>query len=92
MSKALQDAIAERERQKSVEGFTAAGDDQYQRDELPHAAAAYAVPGLAHSIWPFHQSWFKLGTVRENYIKAIALLLAEVERIDRLENKDESTN
>lgn len=87
MSKAVEDAIAERERQQSGEGFSPEMDDQYKKMELPMAALSYVYPNLAHTFWPFKQSWFKLDSVspRRNYIKAIALLLAEVERLDRLE-------
>lgn len=87
MSQAVEDAIAERERQQSGEGFSPEMDDQYKNMELPMAAVSYINPYLAHTFWPFKQSWFKLDTVnpRRNYIKAIALLLAEVERLDRLE-------
>lgn len=87
MSQAVEDAIIERERQQSSEGFSPEMDDQYKKMELPMAALSYVNPDLAHIFWPFKQSWFKLDdkNPRRNYIKAIALLLAEVERLDRLE-------
>ena len=40
--RALRDVAAERERQKSVEGWTPEHDDQYTNAELPRAAACYA--------------------------------------------------
>lgn len=36
--------------------------------------------------WPFHESWFKTTTPRRDLIKAAALIVAEIERIDRQDN------
>lgn len=33
--------------------------------------------------WPFEQAWWKPGTPRRMLVKACALLLAEIERLDR---------
>lgn len=35
------------------------------------------------AVWPFHVSWFKPSTPRRDLIKAAALIVAEIERIDR---------
>lgn len=34
-------------------------------------------------LWPWERGWFKPGTARRMLIKAAALLVAEIERIDR---------
>ncbi|WP_287310864.1 hypothetical protein [Mesorhizobium sp.] len=36
--------------------------------------------------WPFHRSWFKPTTRRRDLVKAGALIVAEIERIDREAN------
>lgn len=87
MSEAARDVLAERRRQKISEGFSSARDDSYTNNELAHAAATYAYPAL-HSIkglkvWPWGDMWFKVRDHRRNMIKAGALILAEIERLDR---------
>lgn len=90
----FQAAIAERHRQVSEEGFTAEKDDGYVVGELVAAAASYAtaarislsgpVTGGPFAPWPFHNSWWKPSTdPRRNIDKAMALLAAERERLDR---------
>lgn len=102
LSQAALDAIAERNRQQTVEGWTPAHDDQYHQNELVIAAIGYAaatefrrrnqasVMSRIHGgvstgwfRWPFNWSWWKPKDHRRDLIKAIALLLAEVERFDR---------
>lgn len=46
MSKAITDVLAERQRQKDVEGWTEEHDDQHKNHDLAHAAACYAYPEL----------------------------------------------
>ena len=61
-------------------------DDGYHAAELPRAAAAYVLNGAndeAPYIWPWAKSWWKPRDARANYVRAAALLLAEIERIDR---------
>jgi hypothetical protein len=87
-TKALQDVIAERERQKSVEGWTDVHDDEHKRGELAVAAATYAlntvIRGLSVSIyWPWDMKWWKPKDRRRDLVKAGALILAEIERLDR---------
>lgn len=81
------DVLAERRRQVDLEGFAAAGDDAYSQNELARAAAVYACPALAAldglALWPWSQAWLKLGDPRRNLVKAGALILADIERIDR---------
>lgn len=85
-SAAARDVLAERIRQITAEGMTTTGDDSYQAAELPRAAAAYTLNGAneeAPAIWPWAKAWWKPRDARANYVRAAALLLAEIERIDR---------
>jgi len=86
-SKAVTDVLAERVRQVEKEGFTPAHDDQYQEYELAFAAGCYAMGVRLHGAWPWSSSWWKPSSRRRNLIKAAALLLAEIERVDRGEER-----
>ncbi|CUJ50224.1 Uncharacterised protein [Achromobacter sp. 2789STDY5608633] len=88
-SGALRDLLAERARQIQVEGFSLERDDSYINGELAQAAACYAASSQSRDIsymshlWPWAKEWWKPGTTREDLLKAGALVLAEIERIDR---------
>lgn len=90
-SQAVADVLAERGRQISEKGYSAERDDQYRSYELPRAAACYVMnaSGIprARSLlyWPFTPVDFKPTDRRRDLVKAAALLLAEIERIDRNE-------
>lgn len=80
------DVQAERRRQVEAEGWTPEHDDLYCAAELPRAAAAYILNGAndeAPAIWPFVAKWWKPRDARSNYVRAGALILAEIERLDR---------
>jgi hypothetical protein len=94
---AARDVLAERERQKSVEGWTTEHDDEHDTGDLARAAAAYARhagsdedtrqvnSGFApEDLWPseWGAAW-KPSTRRCDLVKAGALILAEIERLDR---------
>lgn len=82
LSLAASDVLAERARQVIVEGRTPEGDDEYQFGELERAAACYAVSEPSVNWWP--RGWvFKRDTPRASLVKAAALLLAAIERLDR---------
>jgi len=86
LGKAARDVLGERRRQIEAEGMTNDGDDRYHAAELPRAAASYILNGAndeAPYIWPWAKSWWKPRDTRANYVRAAALLLAEIERIDR---------
>lgn len=86
MPQAWLDVQAERRRQINVEGWTPEHDDLYCAAELPRAAAAYILNGAndeAPAIWPFVVKWWKPRDARSNYVRAGALILAEIERLDR---------
>lgn len=92
---AARDVLAERARQINAEGWTPEHDDQYGNGELPRAARAYIL--TAHvpadvreafmktppSHWPWDKSWWKPKTRRRDLVRAGALILAEIERLDR---------
>ncbi|EOY1010267.1 hypothetical protein ACP1JC_003657 [Pseudomonas aeruginosa] len=80
------DVQAERRRQVEAEGWTPEHDDLYCAAELPRAAAAYILNGAndeAPAIWSFSAKWWKPRDARSNYVRAGALILAEIERLDR---------
>lgn len=81
------DVLAERNRQVTAEGWTPEHDDQYTKRELAYAAEIYAVSTLSKYemplLWPFPSQWWKPSTPRRNLVKAGALILAEIERLDR---------
>lgn len=85
---AAHDVLAERRRQITAEGWTPAHDDLYVAAELPRAAAAYILNGAnddAPCIWPFTSKWWKPKDARTNYVRAGAMILAEIDRLDRAE-------
>lgn len=89
---AIEDVITERERQVAIEGWAPAHDDAYRGGELPAAAACYALNGFVPQDgcpqqWPFAAEWWKPGEPRRNLVKAAALLIAEIERLDRAEKR-----
>lgn len=93
LSAAVRDVLAERRRQIEVDGFSLEHDRQYDLGELPAAAACYAlfaqrqVLGLRRNepdhAWPWILGWWKPGDARSALVKAGALILAEIERMDR---------
>ena len=90
MTKALDDVVAERLRQTEVEGWDKSHDDLHQDHQLSKAAACYACPeitvGKEYEVkyWPWDRNWWKPRSHRENCVRAAALLLAEIERLDRM--------
>ncbi|WP_175898245.1 ead/Ea22-like family protein [Burkholderia cepacia] len=88
---AIRDVIFERRRQIEVECKETGRDDQYTDGELPEAAVAYALSAAvwdfdtATSYWPSSWAgcWYKPTTPRRDLVKAAALIIAEIERIDR---------
>ncbi|MBB2981799.1 hypothetical protein [Paraburkholderia tropica] len=87
---AARDVLAERARQVNGEGWTPAHDDQNDAGELARAASQYALnaalpfrAGLTPAFWPWAPEWWKPTTPRRDLIKAAALIIAEIERIDR---------
>lgn len=88
--------LLERQRQVASEGFAHEHDDLYSDGQLLRAAACYLLKaaGLA-SIrfmpwWPWDRKWFKGDNRKRNVEKAFALIVAEMERCDRLESRSET--
>lgn len=97
-SRAAVDVLAERRRQVEAEGWTPEHDDEHTNDEIAALACFYAMPPesrewscpdgygdtLGESIRP--AGWqTTTGDRRRELVKAGALILAEIERIDRAE-------
>ncbi len=85
---AAADVLAERQRQVTAEGWTADRDDGYQNSELADAAACYAIHAHNQGFstpahWPWSPDWWKQTSPRRDLVKAGALILAEIERLDR---------
>lgn len=91
-------ALAERQRQQDVEGWSPEHDDAHGAGELAQAGAAYAIyvaarhagPDLneitvadAKRIWPWDDAWWKPTGPRRDLVKACALIIAEGEKFDR---------
>ena len=90
---AVIDEIAhERARQVAIEGWSPEHDDGHRHGELAQAAACYAlgrkeVRGIdSASMWPPNWSlkWWKPKDRRRDLIRAGALIVAELERLDRI--------
>jgi len=97
---AARDVMAERQRQVEAEGWTPEHDDQHDKGEMARAGAGYAyhaglsdeqrAKGLPQG-WPagWAFSWWKPSDRRRDLVKAGALILAEIERLDRAALKRE---
>lgn len=94
MTAALEAVVLERERQIE-KGYGPEHDDRHDDGSLAQGAAAYALAAIADKappidgidLWPYErQYWSGEGVPRDLLVKAAAMLLAEIERIDR-ENK-----
>ncbi|HCG0240758.1 TPA: hypothetical protein NI943_005591 [Pseudomonas aeruginosa] len=89
MPQAWLDVLAERRRQVEAEGWTPEHDDEHDNGEMALAAASYAayahieLSGDLPFCWPWDQQWWKPTTTRRDLVKACALGLAEIERLDR---------
>jgi len=85
----FRDVFAERLRQIGQHGYDTANDDAYRAGELALAAASYALAHLRPSMSPALYPWTNSkpscvpAMVRGNLVKAAALLIAEIERLDR---------
>lgn len=92
---AAQDILVERRRQIEIEGHTTERDDQYTAGQLADAAGAYAFWAQTCNIqdfkvttvppsWPWNRENWKPTAQRTMLLKAGALILAEIERLDRM--------
>ena len=96
---AAREVLTERIRQIMVEGYTAEQDDQYTTGQLADAATAYAAwartwnlpyAECTHTpaLWPWAPETWKPQSQRQMLIKAGALILAELERLDRQQARE----
>lgn len=90
VTNAAHDVLAERRRQVDQEGWTPSHDDAHATGDMALAAACYAVADNENyplpeppDLWPWDPDWWKPTTERRNLVKAGALILAEIERLDR---------
>lgn len=96
-SRAAHDVLGERRRQVEHEDWSAEHDDGHPGGELAAFAAVYAMPPAARD-WPATETGYgatfgeamcptdwhpKFGDRRRELVKAGALILAEIERLDR---------
>lgn len=97
VTEAACDVLAERKQQVEAEGWTAEHDDGHRHGEMAGAAACYALAHVPHwfaataieSLWPWDNKWWKpTSDARRGLVKAGALILAEIERLDRLSAQD----
>lgn len=94
-SKAAQDILAERRRQVEAEGWTEKHDDHHAAGQMAEAAAVYALVAsgrhreVAKRFWPWDFQRWKPASPRRNLVKAAALIVAEIERLDRLDARIE---
>lgn len=88
---AARDVLAERQRQITAKDFDAGHDDMATGGQLADAAACYALwagginPPNWGQFWPWDREWLKQSEPRRMLVKAGALILAEIERLDRAE-------
>jgi hypothetical protein len=96
---------AERQRQIVEEGFDAAHDDAHDPGEFAAAVAAYAFfaacsdahraspttrLSVLNTLWPWDRSSFRPATRRRDLVRAGALIVAKIERMDRAQEHTET--
>jgi hypothetical protein len=90
LSRSVQDVCDERDRQVEKEGWSQEHDDEHTRRELSTAAGCYLLytesyPEEGHPPpeWPWDPEWWKPRDFRRDLVRAGALVLAEIDRVDR---------
>ena len=93
LSPGMTAVIAERRRQIEVEGWSADHDEKYPMGELARAGAAYLISGggngfAGKKVWPWGREWWKPDrkSPRRDFVRGLALGLAELEKYDRNRN------
>jgi hypothetical protein len=93
----IDEIAAECRRVREREGFDADHDDLHQNGELAAAAGVYVLHDILPDgemrdrlhieCWPWDDYWWKPKGRRRNLIRAAQLIVAEIERLDRLAGK-----
>jgi len=90
-SRAFLEIASERARQIKEKGWTPEHDDMHADGQLAEAAACYIVhnpisypPGSPPAPWPWEAHGWKPKNRRRDLVRAAALIVAEIERLDRL--------
>ena len=96
----IEEIADERRRQIEVEGYSA-NHDAGHPGEMALAAACYAAMAAnvnlavpydeSESLWPWDRGSWKPKSTRRDLIRAAALVVAEIERLDRISSKPERT-
>lgn len=94
----IAEVLSERQRQIYGEGWSLSHDDQHKDGELARAAACYCaiagndeetraarLDGWYQATWPWDWASWKPKDRRRDLIRAAALIVAEIERLDRKE-------
>lgn len=86
-SKLMDEILNERIHQITKHGYSEAHDDEHIDGSIADAAAHYASTRDDTGLWPWDVEYDKKSTKtrREQLITSISMLVAEVERLDRLE-------
>lgn len=85
----LDELRLERDRQRKEWGD--AHDDEHEEGELADAGGCYAIYADVHvpTAWPWDEEWWRPKTRRRNLIRAAALIIAEIEKMDRIDDTPE---
>jgi len=90
MTTVIDEIRNERTRQISEEGWSANHDDMHTAGEMAVAASIYANPNREKRDppvgWPWDLGWWKPKDRRRDLVRAAALIVAEIERLDRIED------
>lgn len=106
MSKVITDIMEERTRQIFGERWTADHDDNHDTGELAMAGACYARYAFIKNLrgrddclssgtpvdWPWSCECWKQKNPRQDLIRAAALIVAEIDKIDRIEERERIKN
>lgn len=94
---AVSDIAAERQRQIDVEGWSEGHDDERDDYQMARAAGCYAfhagrvddddagmfVNAAVRHGWPWDRAWWRPKSRRADLVRSGALIVAEIERLDR---------
>lgn len=86
-TKLMDEILSERMNQITKHGYSETHDDEHTDGSIADAAAHYACTRDDTGLWPWDVEYDKKSTKtrRDQLITSISMLVAEVERLDRLE-------